>query len=328
MKRTIGGREVNAIGLGCMNLGHAYGEPLSAEAGARLLERALDLGYNHFDTARIYAGGKNEVMLGKALKGRRDQVYLASKMGIFVEGGKRWIDCRPETIRAELDKSLAGLGVDHIDLYYMHRRDFAVPIEESAGAMAELIAEGKIGGYGLSEMNAESLRRAHAVYPVTAVQNEYSPWARNVEIAVRDTARELGVALVAFSPLGRGALTGKLRDPSTLVAGDLRLSMPRFQPDNWPHNLAMVDRLAALAAEAGVSAAQLCLGWVLAQAPHIHVIPGTARIDHLEENFARADWLPDAELVAAVSALFAPGAVAGPRYSAAAQAQIETEEFA
>jgi len=328
MKRTIGGREVNAIGLGCMNLGHAYGEPLSAEAGARLLERALDLGYNHFDTARIYAGGKNEVMLGKALKGRRDQVYLASKMGIFVEGGKRWIDCRPETIRAELDKSLAGLGVDHIDLYYMHRRDFAVPIEESAGAMAELIAEGKIGGYGLSEMNAESLRRAHAVHPVTAVQNEYSPWARNVEIAVRDTARELGVALVAFSPLGRGALTGKLRDPSTLVAGDLRLSMPRFQPDNWPHNLAMVDRLAALAAEAGVSAAQLCLGWVLAQAPHIHVIPGTARIDHLEENFARADWLPDAELVAAVSALFAPGAVAGPRYSAAAQAQIETEEFA
>jgi len=328
MKRTIGGREVNAIGLGCMNLGHAYGEPLSAEAGARLLERALDLGYDHFDTARIYAGGKNEVMLGKALKGRRDQVYLASKMGIFVEGGKRWIDCRPETIRAELDKSLAGLGVDHIDLYYMHRRDFAVPIEESAGAMAELIAEGKIGGYGLSEMNAESLRRAHAVHPVTAVQNEYSPWARNVEIAVRDTARELGVALVAFSPLGRGALTGKLRDPSTLVAGDLRLSMPRFQPDNWPHNLAMVDRLAALAAEAGVSAAQLCLGWVLAQAPHIHVIPGTARIDHLEENFARADWLPDAELVAAVSALFAPGAVAGPRYSAAAQAQIETEEFA
>lgn len=328
MKRTIGGREVNAIGLGCMNVGHAYGEPLPPADGERLLDRAIGLGYDHFDTARLYGSGRVEVMLGKVLKGRRDQVYLATKMGIFVENGKRWIDCRPETIRAELDKSLTALGVDYLDLFYMHRRDFSVPIEESAGAMAELIAEGKIGGYGLSEMNAESLRRAHAVHPVTAVQNEYSPWARNVEIAVRDTARELGVALVAFSPLGRGALTARLRDPSTLVASDLRHSMPRFQPDNWPRNLALIDRLAALAAEAGVSAAQLCLGWVLAQGPHTHVIPGTARIDHLEENFARRDWLPDAELVAAVSALFAPGAVAGPRYSAAAQAQIETEEFA
>jgi aryl-alcohol dehydrogenase-like predicted oxidoreductase len=327
MKRTLGGRGVNPIGLGCMNLGHAYGEPLTDDQGLRVLDRALELGYDHFDTARLYAAGRNEDLVGKALQGRRDRVFLASKMGIFNEGGKRWIDCRPETIRAELDKSLAALKVDHIDLYYMHRRDFTVPIEDSAGAMADLVKAGKIGGYGLSEMSAETLRRAHAVHPVTAMQNEFSPWARNVEIAVLDATRELGVALVAFSPVGRGALTATLRDPGTLVPTDLRRAWPRFQPEHWPHNLALIDRFAALAAEAGVSAAQLCLGWALAHGDHVHVIPGTTRIDHLEENIARPEWRPDAALTAAVDALFTPGAVSGDRYPPALQAQVETEEF-
>lgn len=328
MKRPLGHSTVTAVGLGCMNLGHAYGEPLTPEQSLRVLDRALELGYDHFDTARLYAGGRNEVTVGEALRGRRDRVFLASKMGIFSEGGKRWIDCRPETIRAELDKSLAALGTDHIDLYYMHRRDFTVPIEESAGAMAELVAAGKIGGYGLSEMNADTLRRAHAVHPVTAMQNEFSPWSRNVEIAVLEATRELGVALVAFSPVGRGALTGTLRDPQGLVAADIRRASPRFQPEHWPHNLALIDRFVALAEAAGVSAAQLCLGWALAHGPHVHVIPGTTRIDHLEENFARADWLPDADLVAAVDALFTPQAVSGNRYPPALQAQVETEDFA
>jgi len=327
MKRKLGGRRVDAIGLGCMNLNHAYGRPLAPEAAARLLDRALDLGYDHWDTARIYGGGLNEEFVGRALKGRRDRVFLASKTGIYDEGGRRWIDCSPAAIRAAVDTSLRTLGTDHIDLYYMHRRDFAVPIEESVGAMADLVAAGKIGGIGLSEMSAETLRRGHAVHPIAAVQTEYSPWSRNVEIAVLEATRELGVAFVAFSPLGRAALTGTLRDPATLAPGDLRPKMPRFQPDHWPRNLALVDRFVELAAGAGVTAAELCLGWVLARGEHVHAIPGTSSLDHLAQNVARRDWLPDAALVAAVDALFAPGAVSGGRYPAGLQQQIETEEF-
>jgi aryl-alcohol dehydrogenase-like predicted oxidoreductase len=328
MKRPLGGRSVNAIGIGCMNVSHAYGAPLAAEAGARVLDRALDLGYDHFDTARLYGAGRNEALVGEVLKGRRNRVFLASKMGIFNEGARRWIDCRPQTIRAQLEISLRTLGTDHIDLYYMHRRDFSVPIEESVGAFADLVAEGKIGGYGLSEMSAQTLRRAHAVHPVTAMQTEYSPWTRNVEVAVLEATRDLGVALVAFSPLGRGALCGMLRDPSAFVPGDIRRGMPRFETDNWPENLALVDQLDALAGEAGVTPAQLCLGWVLSRGDHVHAIPGTTRLDHLAENVAQAEWLPDTPLAARIDALFAPGTVAGGRYPAALQQQIETEEFA
>jgi aryl-alcohol dehydrogenase-like predicted oxidoreductase len=328
MKRPLGSRSTTAIGLGCMNVSHAYGPPLASEDGARLLDRALELGYDHFDTARLYGAGRNEELVGRVLKGRRERVFLASKMGIFVEDGRRWIDCRPATIHAEIDKSLKALGVDHIDLYYMHRRDFTVPIEDSAGAMAELVQAGKIGGYGLSEMSAQTLRRAHAVHPVIAMQTEYSPWSRNVEIAVLEATRELGVALVAFSPVGRGGLCGVLRDPSELVEGDLRHVMPRFHGENWTRNLALIDALGGLAAEAGVSAAQLCIGWVLSRGDHVHAIPGTSNLAHVAENFARPDWLPDAALVARVDALFAPDAVAGGRYPAFLQEQIETEEFA
>jgi aryl-alcohol dehydrogenase-like predicted oxidoreductase len=326
MKRTLCGRKVNPIGYGCMGLSHGYGNPLAEADAASLLIEALDLGYDHFDTARIYGAGRNEVIVGNALRARRDEFLLASKMGIIVDDGPRRIDCHPDTIHREIDKSLKALGVDHIDLYYMHRPDFTVPIEDSMGAMAELVAAGKIGAVGLSEMDAGTLRRAHAVHPVAAMQTEYSPWTRNVEI-VLETARELGTALVAFSPVGRGILTGTVRDVDTMVPGDLRRAMPRFQGGNFVHNLALVDQLAAIAANAGVTPAQLCLGWVLARGDHLHAIPGTTRSAHLGENIARRDWTPDARTVARIDAVFTPEAVAGHRYPEGLREQVGTEEF-
>lgn len=328
MRRILAGRQVNPIGLGCMSLSHGYGIAPPEELSERLLHRALDLGYDHLDTARIYGLGRNEALVGRALKARRGEFLLASKMGIIADDGPRRIDCKPATIHREIDKSLTALGVDHIDLYYMHRPDFSVPIEDSMEAMAELVRQGKIGAIGLSEMSAETLRRAHAVHPVAAMQTEYSPWTRNVEIAVLETTRDLGVTLVAFSPVGRGALCGTLRDAAGLPEKDLRHGMPRFQPGNWEKNLALIDAFAALAAGAGVTPAQLALGWVLTRGEHIVTIPGTTRIDHLEENIARADWLPGPELVAQVDALMPPGAAAGPRYSDPMQRQVGTEEFA
>lgn len=328
MKRTIGGKAVNAIGLGCMNVFHAYQPALPWAEAARVFDQALELGYDHFDTARLYGAGRSEELIGETLAGRRNRFFLASKMGIFIEDGKRWIDCRPETIRAELEKSLRALRTDHIDLYYMHRRDFDVPIEESVGAMADLVAEGKIGAIGLSEMSADTLQRAHATHPIAAMQSEYSPISRNVEIALLETTRRLGVTLVAFSPVGRGALGGTLRDTAALTANDIRRAFPRYQGENWAHNLQLVDAFSALARDAGVTPAQLALGWVLAKGDHVVTIPGTASLDHLAENIARPDWLPSPELADQIDRLFAPGAVAGERYPAAMQAQIDTEEFA
>lgn len=327
MQRTIGGRTVKAIGLGCMNVFHAYQPALPWDEAGRLFDRALELGYDHFDTARLYGAGRSEELIGEVLSGRRNRFFLASKMGIFAEDGRRWIDCRPDTIRAELEKSLRALRTDHIDLYYMHRRDFAVPIEESVGAMADLITEGKMGAIGLSEMSAETLRRAHATHPIAAMQSEYSPFARNVEIALLEATRELGVALVAFSPVARGALCGTLRDTSALSPNDIRRQFPRYQGENWAHNLQLVGAFCGLAAETGVTPAQLSLGWVLAKGEHVVAIPGTASLDHLAENLARADWLPTAGMVARIDALFAPGTVAGARYPENLRPQIDTEEF-
>ncbi|MES2492396.1 MAG: aldo/keto reductase [Pseudomonadota bacterium] len=328
MKRTLAARQLTPIGLGCMNLSHGYGVPPPPAVGARLLHRALDLGYDHLDTARLYGGGANETLIGETLKGRRREFFLASKCGIVADGDKRRTDCRPETILAQLETSLRTLQTDHIDLYYMHRRDFAVPIEDSVGALVDAVAAGKIGGIGLSEMSAATLRRAHAVHPIAAMQMEYSAWSRNVEISVLEATRELGVALVAFSPLGRGALCGTLRDPAALPDDDMRRSMPRFDADHWPANLALIDRFAEIAAREGVSAAQLSLGWVLARGDHVHVIPGTTSEAHLAENIARAGWLPGAALVAEVDALINQHTVAGPRYPESMQRSIETEEFA
>ena len=327
-RRVLAGRALNPIGLGCMNLSHAYGRPPGPEEGARLLHRALDLGYDHLDTARLYGLGRNEALIGEALQGRRRDFFLASKMGIIVEGESRRTDCRPDTIRREVEKSLAALRTDHIDLYYMHRRDVSVPIEESVGAFADLIREGKIGAIGLSEMSAATLRRAHATHPIAAMQTEYSLWTRNVEIAVLDACRELGVALVAFSPLARGVLADAVHDLVELAQGDLRRPMPRFNAENWLHNRALVEAFNAIAAGRGVTPAQLSLAWVLSRGEHVHVIPGTSRVDHLEENAARGDWRPSDAILASLDALINQQTVAGPRYAAAMQATIETEEFA
>ncbi|MEI6419848.1 MAG: aldo/keto reductase [Sphingomonadales bacterium] len=328
MKRTLGTRPVNPIGLGCMNICWAYAAPPPREAGLALLNQALDLGYDHLDTARIYGAGVSEAMIGEALAGRRRKFYLASKTGLYADGQRRWIDARPETLIASCEDSLRALRTDHIDLYYLHRRDFAVPIEDWAGAMGQLVQAGKIGGYGLSEMSMDTLRRAHAVHPVTAVQLEYSPWTRNPEIASLAGTAEMGIALVAFSPVGRGFLADPAIDPAGFGAQDIRRAMPRFQDENWLANQPLAVQFAALAAGAGVTPAQLALGWVLSRGDHVHAIPGTTNPAHLAENIARADWRPDAALVAAVDALINRQSVQGPRYNKAMQATIDSEEFA
>ncbi len=326
-QRSIAGKPVNPIGLGCMSLSWAYGVPPGEEYGAKLLNRALDAGYNHLDTANIYGLGHNETLLGQALKGRRGEFFLATKMGIVVEGPSRGIDCSPEAIRRNIDGSLQRLQTDRVDLYYMHRFDPKVPIAEMMGAMAELVAEGKVGSVGVSEWSAAHIREAHAVHPIAAVQTEYSLWSRNPEIAVLDTCRELGITFVAFSPVGRGVLANGVRDVDALAEKDLRRTMPRFNAENWPKNLALIDQFNAIAAREGVTPAQLSLAWVLAQGEHIVAIPGTASIPHLEENIARWDWQMGAELAAELDALINRHTVAGPRYSPAMQATIDTEEF-
>jgi aryl-alcohol dehydrogenase-like predicted oxidoreductase len=326
--RTINGQQVNPVGLGCMSLSWAYRTPPSPADGARLLHHAIDIGYNHLDTARIYGLGANETLIGDTLKARRKDFFLASKTGIIVDGDKRRIDCRPATIRAAIDESLRLLKTDHIDLYYLHRRDFDTPIADSIGELARAVDAGKIGSIGLSEMSAQTLRAASAVHPIAAMQTEYSPQTRNPELGVLAACQELGTTFVAFSPVGRGALCGDLRDPTTLPDGDIRKSWPRFTGDNWTRNLDQIDAFGAIARAAGVTAAQLALGWVLARGDHIVAIPGTASIAHLEDNIARADWVPDRATMAAIDALINERSVAGARYPAAMQRTIDTEEFA
>ncbi len=327
-KRTINGRITNPVGLGCMSLSWAYGTPPSPEEGAKRLHQALDCGYDHLDTARIYGQGKNEELIGHALKGRRKEFFLASKTGIFVDGKSRRIDCRPEMIRAACEESLRLLQTDHINLYYLHRRDFTVPIEESIGALAELIKEGKIGSIGLSEMSADTLRKAAAVHPIAAMQTEYSLTTRNPEIAVLQACKELGTTFVAFSPVARGMLANGLRDPSALPDSDLRKNWPRFTGENWAANLVLIDAFNAIAAREGVTPAQMSLAWVLKQGEHIVAIPGSAHADHIAENIARWDWaMPDA-LAAELDLLINRGTIAGPRYPAGQQSTIDTEEFA
>lgn len=325
--RTIAGAALHPVGLGCMNLSWAYGTPPSPEDGAKLLDRALDLGCNHLDTARIYGAGRNEALIGETLKGRRREFFLASKCGIVVEGPKRGVDCSPAAIGSAIDQSLALLGTDHIDLYYMHRFDPNTPIADSVGAMARAIEVGKIGAYGVSEWSSAHIREAHGVHPMGAVQTEYSLWTRNVELGVLDTCRELGIALVAFSPLGRGALAGLLEDPATLEEQDLRTKMPRFQPHNWPHNLALIESFVRLAESAGVTPAQLALAWVLSRGDHVHVIPGTTSEQHLADNH-RAWSLPiPRDVLEAAGALINEDTVAGHRYHDAIRPTIDTEEF-
>ena len=323
--RTIAGTELNSVGLGCMNLSWAYGTPPSRKEGARLLARALDLGCDHFDTARIYGAGQNEALIGEALQGRRNEFFLASKCGIVVDGPRRGVDCSPEAIDSAIEESLKLLRTDHIDLYYMHRFDPKVPVAESVGALARAIEAGKIGAYGVSEWSAAHIREAHAVHPVGAVQTEYSLWTRNVELGVLDTCRRLGIALVAFSPVGRGAFGGVLKDPATLEEQDLRTKMPRFSPDNWPHNLVLIERFESLARTIGLAPAQLALAWVLGQGDNIHVIPGTTSEAHLAENLATPQVAPF--VLRAADEIINHASVAGHRYHDAIRPTIDTEEF-
>ena len=311
-----------------MSLSWAYGVPPGEDDCLRLLNRALDLGYDHLDTANIYGLGHNESLLGKALAGRRDAFFLASKMGIVVDGPKRGIDCSPAAIHRCIDESLVRLGTDRVDLYYMHRFDPKIPVADMAGAMGELIQAGKIGSYGVSEWSAAHIREGHGITPMAAVQTEYSPWTRNPEIAVLDTCQELGIAFVAFSPVARGVLANGVRDPDALPERDLRRTMPRFDADNWPTNLALVDAFNAIALAEGVTPAQLSLAWVLSRGDHVVAIPGTANPAHLEENFARSTWQPEQAVVDQIDRLINQGTVAGPRYTAALQRTIDTEEFA
>ncbi|MCP5395405.1 MAG: aldo/keto reductase [Sphingomonadaceae bacterium] len=327
MKRTIAGTEVHPIGLGCMNLSWAYGDPPPQDEKVKLLNRALDLGYNHLDTANIYGRGKNEELLRDAVMHRRKEFFLASKTGIIVDGARRGIDCSPDAITASLDASLERLGTDHIDLFYMHRFDPKVPIADSVGAMVRAIEAGKIGAYGVSEWSSAHIREAHAVHPMAAVQPEYSLWTRNVELGVLETTKELGIALVAFSPVARGALGGELTDPSTLGDNDLRKTHPRFLPENWPANLALIEQFNALAAREGIAPAQLALAWVLSRGEHVHAIPGTTSIAHLEENFAAADLIVSDAVLEEAGALINQQTVTGHRYPTVMRNTIDTEDF-
>jgi aryl-alcohol dehydrogenase-like predicted oxidoreductase len=327
-KRELAGRKVHPVGLGCMNLSWAYGDPPPHAQKVALLERALELGYDHFDTANVYGLGRNETLLGEAIMHRRGDFLLASKTGIIVDGPARGIDCRPEAMLASLDESLKRLRTERIDLFYMHRFDPKVPVAEMVGALSRAIEAGKIGAYGVSEWGAGHIREAHAVHPMAAVQTEYSLWTRNPEIAVLETTRELDIALVAFSPVARGALGGELRDPATLTEKDLRRTMPRFDAVNWPKNRALIERFDALAVDAGIAPAQLALGWLLAQGTHVHVIPGTTSIGHLEENLATLSLELAPALLEQAGALINQATVSGPRYSPAAQATVDTEDFA
>lgn len=327
-RRHIGPFRVGAIGLGCMSLSHAYGQPPAREAAASLLKLALDQGVDFFDTAALYGFGANESLLGEVLAPHRQDFVLASKCGMTGVDGKRVIDGRPETLKATCEAALKRLRTDVIDLYYLHRFDFKVPIEDSVGALADLVTAGKIRAIGLSEVSADTLRRAHAVHPIAAVQSEYSLWSREAEIAVLEACRELGTAFVAFSPLGRGFLCGELTDPaSQLVATDIRLAMPRFSPDNYARNIRLLAEYQKIAQELGYTSAQLALAWVLAKQPHILAIPGTCSPKHLIENLKAGQIELAPEVVARLDALINQNTVVGLRYNAATFAEIDTERF-
>ncbi|MFN7055211.1 aldo/keto reductase [Hyphomonas sp.] len=326
--RRIGDRDVYPIGLGCMNITHAYGPPIEEGDAKHLLQRALDIGCNFLDTATIYGLGRSEELIGEALGHRRQDYFLASKCVLGFRDGQRYLDGSPEAIKAACEASLQRLHTDVIDLYYLHRPDPKVPVEDSAGALADLVRDGKIRFIGLSEMGEEQLRRAHSVHPVAALQSEYSLWVRNPEIAVLDACAQLGTALVAFSPVGRGFLADPPADPASFHPSDLRRMMfPRFSEAYYPANLPLLDAAREVANEAGCTVAQLALAWTLAKGEHVIPIPGTTKLSHLEENHHAATVQLTPEQVARLDAHFAPERAAGPRYNAMGQATVTTEMY-
>ncbi len=325
--RRIGDTNVHAIGLGCMNLSHAYGPPADPDVAGKLLNQALDRGCNFLDTATIYGAGENEKLIAASIGHRRDEYFLASKCVLGVKDGKRVLDARPESIKAACDASLQRLKTDVIDLYYMHRPDPNVPIEESVGALSELVEAGKIRFVGLSEMGKGLLERAHATHPIAALQSEYSLWVRNPEIAVIEACKAQGTALVAFSPVGRGFLADPPFDNSHMHEKDMRRVFPRFSEENYPGNLALLGEARACAREAGCTVAQLALAWLLTKGEHVIPIPGTTNLSHLDDNINAASVRLDAAIVARLDAHFDPQSAVGPRYTQRMQDTVDTEQF-
>jgi len=325
-QRELGrsGLRVSAIGLGCMGMSQAYGTRDDDESKATLL-RALDLGVTFLDTADVYGGGENERLVGQTIRERRQEVVLATKFGILrgPDGNPRGVNGAPEYARQACDDSLRRLGVEQIDLYYLHRVDPRVPIEESVGAMAELVTAGKVRHLGLSEASADTIRRAHQVHPIAALQSEYSLWNREPELEVLPVCRELGIGFVPFSPLGRGFLSGGVTTTENLPADDFRRSLPRFQGEDLKKNLALVKALEALAAEKGCTPTQLSLAWILAKGPDLVPIPGTKRRSYLESNAAAAALSLTPDEVAALEAAFPVGAASGARYPASLGAMVD-----
>ena len=327
LRRPLGktGTNVSAIGLGCMGMSEFYG-PGNDQQSLETLATALDQGIDFLDTADMYGLGHNEELLGRFLKSHRERVVLATKFGIVRNPeapAERRIDNSPQYVRQACDASLRRLGIDTIDLYYVHRRDPAVPVEDTAGAMAELVKAGKVRYLGLSEVAPETLRRAHAVHPITAMQSEYSLWTREPERQMLATCRELGVTFVAYSPLGRAFLTGTVRSQETFAPGDFRRSNPRFQGDALQKNLRLVQGLATLAQKRGVTSGQMALAWLLGKHADVVPIPGTKRPHYIIENAAAAGIALSAEEIAALDELFEPSAVAGERYAAGSMTHLE-----
>lgn len=310
-----------------MNLSHAYGNPPPREQAIAVLDRAIELGITHFDSATLYGFGRNEALVGPVLKPVRDQILLTSKCGISGVEGKRVIDGRPETLRNAIEESLQRLETDVIDLYYLHRWDRSVPIEDSIGEMARMVESGKVRALGLSEVSVATLKKAHAVHPIVAVQSEYSLWTRNPELGMLGACDEIGAAFVAFAPLGRGFLTDVDVHPEGFVEKDVRRAMPRFQEPHFATNGHLLAEYRGLAAEAGCSPAQLALAWLLQKAPHVLPIPGTTSVEHLEANVAAASIELRSETVERVEALINEKTISGPRYSDATLAEIDSEEF-
>ncbi|WP_332679081.1 aldo/keto reductase [Brevundimonas sp.] len=324
--RTLGrsGPEVSAIGLGCMGMAAFYGQASDEGQATAVIHRALDLGVTFLDTAEMYGPHANEVQVGKALAGRRNEAFVATKFGIGYNAERTalTVDGSPANVRRAIEGSLTRLGMDHVDLYYLHRVDPDTPIEETVGAMGRLVEEGKVRFLGLSEARPETLRRGHAEHPITALQTEYSLWSREPEDELLATCEELGIGFVPYSPLGRGFLSGEIKSVDDLAEDDFRRSNPRFQGENFRKNIELVDAVSEIAKDKGVTAAQLALAWVLAQGEHLVPIPGTRRIRTLEENAAAVDVVLTPDDLARIEAVFPKGAASGHRYAEAARAAL------
>lgn len=324
--RTLGrsGPEVSAVGLGCMGMAAFYGQASDEAQATAVIHRALDLGITLLDTAEMYGPHTNEIQVGKALADRRDKAFVATKFGIGYNAERTalTVDGSPANVRRAIEGSLKRLNMDHVDLYYLHRVDPNTPIEETVGAMGELVKEGKVRFLGLSEAAPETIRKAHATHPITALQTEYSLWSREPEDEILATVDELGIGFVPYSPLGRGFLSGEIKSIDDLAADDFRRTNPRFMGENFQKNLDLVTAVGAIAADKGVTAAQLALAWVLAQGEHLVPIPGTRRISTLEDNAAAADIVLTAEDLARIEAVFPKDAAAGDRYAPAGRAAL------